>query len=166
MPRPTLTRSRSEGTGLFRLRASRSQTDLRTVYGPQASKPMRVPSANVATESRRSGQSKHRSKQGASSGPNGGRSDTQNGGNDDDIAEVERDQYGFRKGNQYLSLEEIHQFEAQYEQVLQRRQEKWTALLREYENGQLPPISSKVKRFIRKGIPANIRGQVSIFIID
>ncbi|KAI8052507.1 rab-GTPase-TBC domain-containing protein [Syncephalis plumigaleata] len=154
-----LTRSRSEGAGRFRLRSSRSQTDLRTVYGPQANKPIRVPSANVVTGSRRSGQSKRRSKQGASSGSIGGRPEAQTNGNDDDPAEVERDQYGFRKGNQYLSLEDIHKFEAQYEQVLQRRQEKWTALLREYENGQLPPLSSKVKRFIRKGVPANIRGQ-------
>ncbi|RKP10418.1 rab-GTPase-TBC domain-containing protein [Thamnocephalis sphaerospora] len=67
--------------------------------------------------------------------------------------------YGFRKGNQHLSLAEIQKFEVEYAPTMQRRREKWDALLREYSNGQLPPLSSKVRRFIRKGIPPHLRGQ-------
>ncbi|KAI9593750.1 rab-GTPase-TBC domain-containing protein [Syncephalis fuscata] len=118
-----------------------------------------MPSANTATGTQRTGHTKRRSKQGSSGDGLGSRSNSQRNGQDEDPSQVERDQYGFRKGNQYLSLEDIHRFENDYEQTVQRRREKWANLLKDCEEGQLPPLSSKVKRFIRKGIPAHIRGQ-------
>lgn len=43
---------------------------------------------------------------------------------------------------------------------MKRRSLKWRQLLAEHNN-QLPPRNSKVKRYIRKGIPPELRGQVS-----
>jgi len=39
---------------------------------------------------------------------------------------------------------------------LERREQKWNLLLEEC-GGEFPPMSSKLKRFIRKGIPGYIR---------
>ncbi|OZJ05742.1 hypothetical protein BZG36_01289 [Bifiguratus adelaidae] len=80
---------------------------------------------------------------------------------DDDEAdpENERDQYGFRKTSQWLSIDDFHQFEQDYQPILDRRAEKWAALLRDVPEGQLPARSEKVKRYVRKGIPPHLRGR-------
>jgi hypothetical protein len=74
-----------------------------------------------------------------------------------------RDRYGFRKKTQYVSLEKYEAWNAPYNEYLARRHTKWANLLR--ENGMMadrpnrfPAKSNKVKRFVRKGIPPDWRG--------
>lgn len=75
----------------------------------------------------------------------------------------ERDRYGFRKKSQHVSLAQYESWNGPYTEYLGRRRKKWLALLKEAnlptENPvRFPPKSSKVKRFIRKGIPPDWRG--------
>lgn len=89
-----------------------------------------------------------------------------------------RDQYGFLKGSQWITEEKFEEFESYYAPIVKRRHEKWKQLLKEHHQ-QWPPKSSKrkritpfyfiffsnliqVKRYIRKGIPPDLRGQVMI----
>lgn len=76
-----------------------------------------------------------------------------------------RDRYGFRKQTQYVTLAEYEEWEARYEETLDRRRKKWDQLLRESgltpgEGGpvRFPPKSAKIKRYVRKGIPPEWRG--------
>ncbi|OTA55610.1 RabGAP/TBC [Hypoxylon sp. EC38] len=75
----------------------------------------------------------------------------------------ERDRYGFRKSNQYVSREQYDNWNEGYTEYLARRRRKWTAFLREHglmtdKPNRFPPRSSKTKRFVRKGIPPDWRG--------
>jgi len=74
-----------------------------------------------------------------------------------------RDRYGFRKKNQHVSLEQYEAWNLSYTEYLIRRRKKWVALLK--DNGlmsdrpnRFPPKSARVKRFVRKGIPPDWRG--------
>lgn len=75
----------------------------------------------------------------------------------------ERDRYGFKKSNQYITSEEYDRWDVNYSKYLARRRKKWHTFLK--ENGlmtdspnRFPPRSAKAKRFIRKGIPPDWRG--------
>ncbi|KAI0432511.1 RabGAP/TBC [Xylaria sp. FL1042] len=75
----------------------------------------------------------------------------------------ERDRYGFKKANQYITSEEYDRWDSGYSKYLARRRKKWNVFLK--ENGlmtdspnRFPPRSAKAKRFIRKGIPPDWRG--------
>ncbi|KAK5634515.1 hypothetical protein RRF57_010228 [Xylaria bambusicola] len=75
----------------------------------------------------------------------------------------ERDRYGFKKSNQYITCEEYDRWDSEYSKYLARRRKKWNVFLK--ENGlmtdspnRFPPRSAKAKRFIRKGIPPDWRG--------
>lgn len=77
--------------------------------------------------------------------------------------ESERDRYGFRKHNQYVSQEQYDKWNDGYTEYIERRRRKWNAFLK--ENGlmtdtpnRFPPRSTKTKRFVRKGIPPEWRG--------
>ncbi|KAI1382972.1 RabGAP/TBC [Hypoxylon trugodes] len=75
----------------------------------------------------------------------------------------ERDRYGFRKSNQYVSREQYDRWNQGYTEYLARRRKKWTAFLREHglmtdSPNRFPPRSNKAKRFVRKGIPPDWRG--------
>ncbi|KAI1190466.1 RabGAP/TBC [Nemania serpens] len=77
--------------------------------------------------------------------------------------EEERDRYGFKKSNQYITTEEYDRWDTNYSKYLARRRKKWHTFLK--ENGlmtdspnRFPPRSAKTKRFIRKGIPPDWRG--------
>ncbi|KAI1436107.1 RabGAP/TBC [Xylaria sp. CBS 124048] len=77
--------------------------------------------------------------------------------------EDERDRYGFKKSNQYITTEEYDEWNSQYSKYLARRRKKWVLFLK--ENGlmtdspnRFPPRSAKAKRFVRKGIPPDWRG--------
>ncbi|KAI0834366.1 RabGAP/TBC [Hypoxylon sp. FL0890] len=75
----------------------------------------------------------------------------------------ERDRYGFRKSNQYVSREQYDSWNQGYTEYLARRRRKWNAFLREHglmtdNPNRFPPRSSKTKRFVRKGIPPDWRG--------
>ncbi|KAI0489969.1 RabGAP/TBC [Xylaria cf. heliscus] len=77
--------------------------------------------------------------------------------------EDERDRYGFKKSNQYITCEEFDRWEGDYSKYLARRRKKWNVFLK--ENGlmtdspnRFPAHSAKAKRFVRKGIPPDWRG--------
>lgn len=74
-----------------------------------------------------------------------------------------RDIYGFRKENQYVSLEQYGTWFEVYDEYISRRRKKWTAFLKESglmtDNPmRFPQRSAKTKRFVRKGIPPEWRG--------
>ncbi|KAI9055104.1 hypothetical protein LZ554_000069 [Drepanopeziza brunnea f. sp. 'monogermtubi'] len=74
-----------------------------------------------------------------------------------------RDRYGFRKKTQHVSLEQYEAWNGPYTEYLARRRKKWVALLKDNSLVTDRPIrfpakSAKVKRFIRKGIPPDWRG--------
>ncbi|KAI0882960.1 RabGAP/TBC [Annulohypoxylon maeteangense] len=75
----------------------------------------------------------------------------------------ERDRYGFKKSNQYVSQEQYDNWNEEYTEYLARRRKKWAAYLREHglmtdNPNRFPPRSNKTKRFVRKGIPPDWRG--------
>ncbi|KAL4931163.1 plasma-membrane choline transporter-domain-containing protein [Aspergillus undulatus] len=74
-----------------------------------------------------------------------------------------RDCYGFRKATSYVTIQQYEVWSASYSGFAANRRVKWSEMLR--ENGlpasnpiKFPPKSDKVKRFVRKGIPAEYRG--------
>ncbi|KAJ5950316.1 uncharacterized protein N7479_008729 [Penicillium vulpinum] len=74
-----------------------------------------------------------------------------------------RDDYGFRKATQYVTLDEYETWKESYSHHVMQRRAKWCELLKENglptkEPTTFPPQSSKVKRFVRKGIPPEFRG--------
>ncbi|KAG4083863.1 RabGAP/TBC [Neocallimastix lanati (nom. inval.)] len=70
---------------------------------------------------------------------------------------VERDRYGFKISYQYISRESQILFQKNYQPILERRKSRWNSLIKE-NGGHLPQkISKKVKRFIHKGIPQDLR---------
>ncbi|KAF7721327.1 hypothetical protein EC973_004871 [Apophysomyces ossiformis] len=70
----------------------------------------------------------------------------------------EVDRYGFRKSSQWISIEKYHEFERLYAPVLERRQARWQQFMDE-NGGKFPDRSTKLRRYIRKGIPAHLRGR-------
>ncbi|CAG8545398.1 14057_t:CDS:2 [Dentiscutata erythropus] len=76
-----------------------------------------------------------------------------------DPYENDRDQYGFKRSYQWISKKEYIDFEASYSHILQRRKLKWDAVLNE-NGGLIPSKCSKMKRYVRKGIPPSLRGRV------
>ncbi|ORY01702.1 TBC-domain-containing protein [Basidiobolus meristosporus CBS 931.73] len=89
-----------------------------------------------------------------------GSSDDETDCEDDDDRSFfeERDQYGFKKSTQYSTKDEYERFISDYEPIVQRRREKWHALIKSY-HGSLPAGSPTIKRYIRKGIPNEYRRQ-------
>ncbi|RHZ52356.1 hypothetical protein CDV55_102571 [Aspergillus turcosus] len=74
-----------------------------------------------------------------------------------------RDRYGFRKKTHYITLEQYEAWNGPYSEFVAIRRVKWAELLKENglptsEPTAFPAKSSKMKRFIRKGIPAEFRG--------
>ncbi|KAJ5155879.1 hypothetical protein N7492_008682 [Penicillium capsulatum] len=74
-----------------------------------------------------------------------------------------RDEYGFRKATQYVPREQYDSWKAPYTKYAAHRRTKWYELLREHglsttNPTTFPAQSSKVKRFVRKGIPSEFRG--------
>lgn len=82
----------------------------------------------------------------------------------------ERDMFGFRKSNHFVSITAFETWSKTYLETLSRRRKKWDALLADAglapANGlpiHFPPPSTKVKRYIRKGIPPEYRGAAWFF---
>ena len=78
-------------------------------------------------------------------------------------ASASRDLYGFRKVTQYTSIDQYDAWNGPYSNFVRNRRSKWSEVLK--ENGLdtagptvFPPKSSKMKRFVRKGIPPEYRG--------
>lgn len=81
------------------------------------------------------------------------------------LLESDRDRYGFKKKTNFINEEQYNTWWKEYEPYLIRRKKKWVALLK--QNGlnlnndrpvRFPPKSNKLKRYVRKGIPAEWRG--------
>jgi hypothetical protein len=74
-----------------------------------------------------------------------------------------RDRYGFHKATPHVSLPQFESWNGPYAASAENRRKKWVELL---ETSGLPtqspvtfpPKSSKMKRYIRKGIPSEYRG--------
>ena len=76
---------------------------------------------------------------------------------------VPRDRYGFKKSTRDITVEQYDAWNVGYEQYLQRRKTKWEIMLIQWglpinNPTRFPPRSDKVKRYIRKGIPPEWRG--------
>lgn len=76
---------------------------------------------------------------------------------------IPRDQYGFKKATQYITVDQYDAWNGPYREYTERRRKKWQNLMRQHSLPQhkptrFPPRSEKVKRFIRKGIPPEWRG--------
>ncbi|KAM3578422.1 hypothetical protein VKS41_009167 [Umbelopsis sp. WA50703] len=75
-----------------------------------------------------------------------------------DASDDERDQYGFKMSSQWLSVEDYHEHDKLYQPIVDRRAQKWQQILAE-NDGKWPEPGSKFKRYVRKGIPADLRGE-------
>ncbi|KAK5680292.1 hypothetical protein LTS10_007219 [Elasticomyces elasticus] len=76
---------------------------------------------------------------------------------------VPRDRYGFKTISHYITAAQYDAWNVQYTEHLDRRKRKWHALMRSYgldtkKPFRFPPKSDKIKRYVRKGIPAALRG--------
>lgn len=74
-----------------------------------------------------------------------------------------RDDYGFRKATQYVTSERYEAWKGPYSNYVAHRRTKWYEMLKEHglettNPTVFPAQSSKVKRFVRKGIPSEFRG--------
>ncbi|KAL4878675.1 rab-GTPase-TBC domain-containing protein [Aspergillus karnatakaensis] len=79
------------------------------------------------------------------------------------IATETRDCYGFRKATSYITIQQYEGWSTSYADFAANRRVKWAELLHEHglpstNPTTFPPRTSKVKRFIRKGIPPELRG--------
>lgn len=77
----------------------------------------------------------------------------------------ERDRYGFKKKTNFITEMEYDTWWNDYQNYLKRRKRKWVALMKEsglsIEDDspiRFPAKSEKLKRYVRKGIPAEWRG--------
>ncbi|ODQ64851.1 hypothetical protein NADFUDRAFT_83027 [Nadsonia fulvescens var. elongata DSM 6958] len=81
----------------------------------------------------------------------------------------ERDRYGFKKKSTFFTEEEYNEWWYDYHKYISRRKRKWVNFMREsglYDESEgekiapvrFPTKSDKLKRYIRKGIPAEWRG--------
>ena len=79
------------------------------------------------------------------------------------VTAVPRDRYGFKKVSHYITVEQYDAWNAHYSSHLERRSKKWHVLMRSYgldtdKPFRFPPKSDKIKRYVRKGVPAEFRG--------
>ena len=76
---------------------------------------------------------------------------------------VPRDRYGFKKASHHITVEQYDAWNIHYSEHLERRRKKWHALMKSYglntdKPFRFPPKSDKIKRYVRKGIPPDLRG--------
>lgn len=76
---------------------------------------------------------------------------------------AERDRYGFKKESLNVSVQEHNAWAARYEEHINRRRNKWIALMSKQglsttEPTKFPEMNEKVKRYARKGYPPEWRG--------
>jgi TBC1 domain family member 6 len=75
-----------------------------------------------------------------------------------------RDRYGFKKKSQHVPLDVYEAWDRTYGAYLARRRKKWITVMKDSGLGtenptRFPPKSAKIKRFVRKGIPPDWRGE-------
>ncbi|TKA28383.1 hypothetical protein B0A50_03850 [Salinomyces thailandicus] len=79
------------------------------------------------------------------------------------VAAVPRDRYGFKKASHYITVQQYDAWDKGYSQHVSRRSRKWHVLMRSYglstdKPFRFPPKSDKIKRYVRKGLPPDMRG--------
>jgi TBC1 domain family member 6 len=75
-----------------------------------------------------------------------------------------RDRYGFRISTQYVSMADFESWATKYGEDLQRRKKKWDHYMHlnnlpSRRPKRFPERSAKLKRYVRKGIPPEWRGE-------
>ena len=80
-----------------------------------------------------------------------------------EVTAVPRDRYGFKKATQYTTVQQYDAWNMTYSEHLERRCKKWYAMMKSYglstdKPFRFPPKSDKIKRYVRKGIPPDLRG--------
>ena len=94
--------------------------------------------------------------------------------NVDDLLHSQFDRYGFKKASTHhnITKEEYDQWFRDYSQYTLKRKKKWHVLMKSNGLGldsdetvptRFPPKSDKVKKMVRKGIPAEWRGNAWFF---
>nr|CAI6701107.1 BAF_HP1_G0044280.mRNA.1.CDS.1 [Saccharomyces cerevisiae] len=85
--------------------------------------------------------------------------------NSNGINNTHFDRYGFKKQNNYISEAEYDKWWVEYSQYCVRRKHKWQLLLEKSglpvtddSPSRFPSKSERLKRYVRKGIPAEWRG--------
>lgn len=75
------------------------------------------------------------------------------------------DRYGFKKQTSYVSEQQYNSWWGEYYQYCERRKNKWVVLLEKHglpstddQVRRFPPKNEKLKRYVRKGVPAEWRG--------
>ncbi|CAN6610492.1 GTPase-activating protein GYP3 [Trichomonascus vanleenenianus] len=84
-----------------------------------------------------------------------------------------RDRYGFRKQSTYITEQQYDEWWKSYEPYVQRRKNKWVKFMKEsglYNEDEdnpvrFPPKSEKLKRYVRKGVPAEWRGNAWFWFV-
>ncbi|KAK4570535.1 hypothetical protein LTR86_002615 [Recurvomyces mirabilis] len=76
---------------------------------------------------------------------------------------IPRDRYGFKKASHYITVDQYDAWDAVYSKHIERRTKKWQILMQSYgltvdRPLRFPPKSDKIKRYVRKGIPPEMRG--------
>ncbi|OWB83666.1 hypothetical protein B5S33_g2297 [[Candida] boidinii] len=92
-------------------------------------------------------------------------------GNVKDKESLERDRYGFKKTSNYITLREYNTWWHEYSPYLVRRKRKWEKLMAKsglttsnnISPTRYPARSEELKRYVRKGIPAEWRGNAWFF---
>ena len=79
-----------------------------------------------------------------------------------------RDQYGFLKANQHITIPQYDEWTNNYLLFQERRTQRWSSYMREQGLSNDPPTrfpnrSAKTERYIRKGIPPAWRGPAWFF---
>ena len=76
---------------------------------------------------------------------------------------AQRDQYGFKKKSQHITVEQYDTWYKSYAPIVTYRRKRWIDVLA--SNGlnttdpaSFPPKCSKIRRYVRKGIPPELRG--------
>ena len=85
--------------------------------------------------------------------------------NSNGVKNTHFDRYGFKKQNNYISEAEYDKWWVEYSQYCVRRKHKWQLLLEKSglpvtddSPSRFPSKSERLKRYVRKGIPAEWRG--------
>ncbi|KAI9024343.1 rab-GTPase-TBC domain-containing protein [Phycomyces nitens] len=74
------------------------------------------------------------------------------------IISVFRDIYGFKLPTQWVNHQHLDQFNAYYQPILDRQEQRWKAFLTEQQDTEWPLFGSK-RKYTRRGIPRSLRGK-------
>lgn len=84
---------------------------------------------------------------------------------------AERDLYGFQKSSTHITREQYDTWYKSYAPYVIYRRKRWTDVLTAHglsttNPTSFPPRSSKIRRYVRKGVPPELRGAVWFWYAD